>query len=105
MLSECVKKVTEEKKKRKADEEFHDDEDFASLLKSIDDDKKVAPSPSKKIKKDVTPEKTKIKDAKKVHTASPSKTISSPKLPSKNGRISPKTEKTKSSPKNDKAEI
>ena len=98
-FAECVKKVPEETKKRKADEEFHDDEDFTSLLKSIDE--KVQPSPGKKIKKDPSPEKTKIKEVKKIPTPSPSKTVSSPKLATKNGKTSPKTAKSKSSPKSD----
>ena len=67
------------------------------MLKSIDE--KVQPSPSKKIKKDASPEKTKIKEVKKIPSPSPSKTISSPKLATKNGKTSPKT--AKSSPKSD----
>ena len=58
---ECFKKTTDEKKRKvPADEEFHDDDDFALLLKSIDDEKHVKPSPSKKIKNDPSPS-TKIK--------------------------------------------
>ena len=69
------------------------------MLKSIDE--KVQPSPGKKIKKDPSPEKTKIKEAKKIPSPSPSKTISSPKLATKNSKTSQKT--AKSSPKTDEA--
>merc|ERR1711997_336273 len=62
-------------------------------LKSIDDEKQVKPSPSKKIKNDPSPS-TKIKEPKKVPTAIPSKTITSPKLPAKNGKKSPKADKS-----------
>lgn len=67
-----------DKKRKVPEEEIHDDEAFSSLLKSIDDEKKVKPSPNKKAKKESP---TKLK--KPSEKSPPPKSISSPKMAKK----------------------
>ena len=84
----CVKK--EEAKKRKVpEEELHDDPDFSALLKSVDDDMKVKPSPSKKAKREPSPQ-TKLRNDRKF-SPSPAKSVRSPKE-KENGQKSVKQE-------------
>ena len=56
---------------------MHDDPDFSALLKSMDDEKKVKPSPSKKAKREPSPQ-TKLRNDTKF-SPSPAKSVRSPK--------------------------
>ena len=90
------------KKRKNPEEEFHDDAEFSSLLKSIDDEKKIKPSPSKKAKKEqFSP--TKIRQDKDQVTPSPAISTSPPQKENverkvENGQTNKNGRKTNVSP-------
>ena len=92
-----MKKEAVNKKRKNPDEEFHDDPEFANLLKSIDEGKKIKPSPSKKVKKEqFSP--TKIKQERDQVTPSPAMSISPPQKENVEKKVDNGRKKTKVSP-------